>query len=153
MEALFAELYNNAYTLVVIWFTLVTVIFLALVVRYTFGVGFSEENPNPYQKETFAMPRGVFRGFLTLSLLFVVSLIEVANMTLPFLDDNGSVILPETRHPELLVAFQMMLAFYFGSKVLHHVTSADERKSKEIATSIAQETKAKSELEESGSVG
>ena len=99
------------------------------------------------------MPRGVFRGFLTLSLLFVVSLIEVANMTLPILDDSGAVLLPETRHPELLVAFQMMLAFYFGSKVLHHVTSADERKSKEIATSIAQETQNKGELEESGSVG
>jgi hypothetical protein len=28
-----------------------------------------------------------------------------------------------------MIAFQMMVAFYFGSKVMHHITSADRTKS------------------------
>jgi hypothetical protein len=42
----------------------------------------------------------------------------------------------------LINAFQVMLAFYFGSKVMHHVTSADRTKtvskaSAEVETAIA----------------
>jgi len=66
------------------------------------------------------MPRGVFRGMLTLSLLYVFILFEVANLHIVGL---------ELEMEGLVVGFQMMLAFYFGSKVMHHVTSADRDKS------------------------
>lgn len=100
------------------WLLVMTVVFVKLLGKYTFGK-WTADNPNPYAKETFAMPRGVFRGMLTLSLLYVVVLFEVANIQTTGL---------EMKIEQLLVAFQMMIAFYFGSKVMHHITKADERK-------------------------
>jgi hypothetical protein len=34
---------------------------------------------------------------------------------------------------EFIVAFQMMVAFYFGSKVMHHITSTERQKTQFIA--------------------
>ncbi len=65
------------------------------------------------------MPRGVFRGLITLSLLFIVMLLEVVNLLIEGLEDKIE---------QLLVLFQMIVAFYFGSKVMHHVTAADRDK-------------------------
>ena len=104
---------------VVAWLIVMTLVFVRLLGKYTFGK-WTVDNPNPYAKETFAMPRGVFRGLLTLSLLYAVVLFEVANIQV------GGI---ETKIDRLLVAFQMMIAFYFGSKVMHHVTAADRDKS------------------------
>ena len=67
------------------------------------------------------MPRGVFRGFLTLSVLFLVMLLEVVNLLIEGLEEKIE---------QLLVLFQMIVAFYFGSKVMHHVTAADRDKEK-----------------------
>ncbi|MCH8956776.1 hypothetical protein IIA28_15865, partial [candidate division KSB1 bacterium] len=61
------------------WLLVMAVVFVKLLGRYTFGQ-WTVDNPNPYVKETFAMPRGVFRGMLTLSLLYAVVLFEVANI-------------------------------------------------------------------------
>ncbi len=108
---------------VVAWLIVMTLVFVRLLGKYTFGK-WTAENPNPYAKETFAMPRGVLRGMLTLSLLYTVVLFEVANI-----QSSGL----ETKIEQLLVAFQMMIAFYFGSKVMHHVTKADERKTTAFA--------------------
>ena len=107
------------------WLLVMTLVFVGLLGKYTFGK-WTVDNPNPYAKETFAMPRGVFRGMLTLSLLYIVMLLEVVSLV-----TNGL----ELRIEQLLVAFQMMLAFYFGSKVMHHVTKADERKTTAFAKS------------------
>ncbi len=101
-----------------IWLVVVLAFFILLMKKYTFG-NWSEENPNPYAGETFDMPRGIFRGTLTLSLLFVVIILELVNVRITGFE--------EEMH-ELMVAFQMMLAFYFGSKVMHHMTSTDRKK-------------------------
>lgn len=111
-------LFVSVYGLVVVWLVFMCIVFGILLKKFTFG-DWSEEHPNPYQKETFGMPRGVLRGFLTLSLLVIVMLLEIVNLVTEGL---------EGKIDQLLVAFQMMLAFYFGSKVMHHITSADERK-------------------------
>ena len=44
---------------------------------------------------------------------------------------------------EFLTAFKMMIAFYFGAKVMHHVTSTDRAKVEiKAQQSIAEATKA-----------
>jgi hypothetical protein len=93
--------------------------------KYTFGK-WTKETPNPYAGETFDMPRGVFRGTLTLSLLFIVVILELVNVRIIGFEDEIK---------ELMVAFQMMIAFYFGSKVMHHMTSTDRKKTEVIAES------------------
>ena len=101
------------------WLIVMTLVFVRLLGKFTLGK-WTADNPNPYAKETFAMPRGVLRGMLTLSLLYAVILFEVANIQTSGL---------ETKIEQLLTAFQMMIAFYFGSKVMHHMASADRDKS------------------------
>ena len=146
-------MYSQASTLIQIWIGLVALIFLALLVRYTFGVGFTKENPNPYAGETFGMPRGVFRGFLTLSLLFSVLLMEIVSLQGRVLTVGKELFVPEDMYRQLMVAFQMMLAFYFGSKVMHHVTSADRKKSDMIAKTAKPSGQGGGEFEEPGSEG
>ncbi|MEN8119567.1 MAG: hypothetical protein ABFS35_04445 [Bacteroidota bacterium] len=108
-----------------IWLLIVLAFFIMLLKKYTFG-DWSEENPNPYFGETFDMPRGIFRGTLTLTLLFVVVILELVNVRITGFE--------EEMH-ELMIAFQMMLAFYFGSKVMHHMTSTDRRKTEFMTSS------------------
>ncbi len=73
----------------------------------------------PYLKETMGLPRGTLRGVLTITLLFVIIIMEVASLKIPGLEDNFR---------ELRTAFEMVIAFYFGSKVFYHVTSSDRQK-------------------------
>lgn len=120
------------YLPVTLWIVGVIITVIILMRRYTFGK-WTKENPNPYENESFAMPRGVMRGILSMSLLFIVLLLEIVS-----LQDRG---FSEGNMKELLIAFQMMLAFYFGSKVMHHVTSADERKNSEMATALSTSAK------------
>jgi len=67
------------------WLLVMTLVFVGLLWKYTFGK-WTADNPNPYAKETFAMPRGVFRGMLTLSLLYIFMLFEVANLQISGLE-------------------------------------------------------------------
>lgn len=106
-----------------LWLFLVLAFFIILFIKYTFG-NWSAENPNPYQDETFGMPRGTFRGTLTLTLVYVTVVLELVNVR---------VVGFEAEMHEFMVAFQMMIAFYFGSKVMHHVTSADKSKTYAVA--------------------
>lgn len=117
--------FQTVFGLVTGWLVINTVIFFRLLGKYTLG-NWTKDNPNPYQNETFGMPRGVFRGFMTLSLLFIVMLLEVVNLQMTGLEEKID---------KLLVAFQMIIAFYFGGKVMHHVTKADERKARAMADS------------------
>lgn len=138
-------LFKIAFYMIVVWIVGVCILFVILLRKYTFG-DWTKENPNPYRLETFGMPRGIFRGIITLSVLFIVMLLEILNLQIPFLHDgkllvrqfaeNEELFLPEERYKELMVAFQMILAFYFGSKVAHHITKADERKTQEVAQSV-----------------
>ncbi len=115
----------SLYFPIAIWLLLVLTFFVILLKKYTFGY-WTPEHPNPFEGETFGMPRGIFRGTLTLTLLFVVILIELVNVRIIGLEE-------EIR--ELMIAFQMMIAFYFGSKVMHHITATEKSKTKYIAQS------------------
>ena len=105
-----------------LWLGLVLAFIIIMFFKYTFGT-WTNDNPNPYKNETFGMPRGTFRGILTLTLLFVVIILELVNVRI--VGFEGEI-------HEFMVAFQMMIAFYFGAKVMHHVTSADRDKTKHI---------------------
>ncbi len=128
------------------WLTVVLIFFVILLRKYTFGK-WTEENPNPYMGETFDMPRGVFRGTLTLTLVFVVTVLELVNVRVVGFEDEIH---------ELMVAFQMMIAFYFGSKVMHHMSSTDRKKTEAIATSSSQMAASEAgdaEFDEDGAAG
>ncbi|PIE85972.1 MAG: hypothetical protein CSA05_02935 [Bacteroidia bacterium] len=112
------EYFMTLYLPILIWIILVLIVVFLSLWKYTFG-HWTAENPNPYQDETLGLPRGIFRGLLTITLLFVTVLLEVVHVRL------GK---DELNFREFLVAFQMMIAFYFGSKVMHHVTSVDGKK-------------------------
>ena len=118
-EAHYTEFLWQVLLPIFIWLGLILAFLIFLFIKYTFG-NWSAENPNPYKTETFGMPRGTFRGILTMTLLYVVIILELVNVR---------VIGFEAEIHEFMVAFQMMIAFYFGSKVMHHVTSADRDKS------------------------
>ena len=117
--------WGSVYAPIAVWLLLVLTFFVLLLKKYTFG-NWTPEHPNPYAGETFNMPRGVFRGILTLTLLFVTIIIEITNVKIIGL---------ETEISQLMVAFQMMIAFYFGSKVMHHIASVEKSKTQLITQS------------------
>jgi len=126
----------QVYLPISIWLIVVLAFFILLMKKYTFG-NWSIENPNPYEGETFDMPRGIFRGTLTLTLLFVVVILELVNVRITGFEEEIH---------ELMVAFQMMLAFYFGSKVMHHMTSTDRKKTEFMTTGTLLEQSADDEF-------
>ncbi len=108
------------------WLIACTIFLINLLRKFTYM-----QESNPHLKETMGLPRGTMRGFLTLTLLIVV--VVLVCMSLVIDDFRG--------HFESLIgAFELMLAFYFGSKVMHHVTNSDKRKT---------EVKAQAEKEKS----
>ena len=115
----------SIYMPIAVWLLLVLGFFIMLLRKYTFGT-WTPEHPNPFNSETFSMPRGVFRGILTLTLLFVVIIIEMANVRIIGLEEEIH---------ELMISFQMMIAFYFGSKVMHHITATERNKAKFVTES------------------
>jgi amino acid permease len=115
----------SIYAPVMLWLTLIFILFVLLLRKYTFG-NWTTDHPNPYDGETFNMPRGSMRGLITLTLLYVTVIIEMANVRIIGFEDEFT---------EFLIAFQMMIAFYFGSKVMHHITSVERAKSQFYAES------------------
>jgi hypothetical protein len=103
-----------------VWLVALLVFFVVMVRHYTLRDPASwPGGQSPFVGETLAMPRGVFRAVLTVSLLVVVLFMEIVSLTQGGLE----------RHLEqLLVAFQMMLAFYFGGKVMHHIAAVEKTK-------------------------
>ncbi len=142
--------------LVLLWLSSVGFFLYKMIRKYPLG-DWDENNKNPYENETLAMPRGTFRGILTMSLLVIVLILEVVSLKMPLIElPDGTLISLEDKIDQLMIAFQMMLAFYFGSKVMHHVTAADARKTKEIAqasAAVSKQPTQTAEFEESGSVG
>ncbi len=125
---------RETFTLIVIWAFIIwmvgiIVLLVLLLKKYTFGK-WDTEHPNPYNGETFAIPRGFFRGTLTLSLLFFMILFYIGN----FYFGYGS-----GKLGELTTAFEMMLAFYFGAKVMHHLASNDKNKTAAMVESLKKE--------------
>lgn len=101
-----------------LWMALMLAMFVYLFFKFTIA-NWTTENPNPYQTETMGLPRGTFRGALTLTLLYITVIFELVNVR---------VIGFEQEFREFLIAFQMMIGFYFGAKVMHHITSSDKKK-------------------------
>lgn len=125
------------------WLILVLAFIILLFKRYTFG-HWTKDRPNPYETETFGMPRGTFRGILTMSLLWVVVILELVNVR---------IIGFEQEILELMTAFHMMIAFYFGAKVMHHVTSTDGKKTKALAGVTEDSTEETEDLSNEEAVG
>lgn len=124
------EYYLSIYMPVMVWM-IISVVFIVIMFRkYTFG-DWTVDNPNPCDGETFNMPRGTIRGVLTMSLLFITVVIELA---------NARFVGFEQEFPEFMAAFQMMVAFYFGAKVMHHINSVDKSKTKTLAEAATQTT-------------
>ena len=121
------EYYMSVYMPVMVWLIISTIFIVVMFRKYTFG-DWTKENPNPCDGETFNMPRGTIRGILTMSLLFITVVIELANVRIVGLESEFS---------DFLAAFQMMVAFYFGAKVMHHINSVDKTKTKAIADAAA----------------
>jgi len=117
------EYYFSIYMPVMVWMIISVVFIVIMFKKYTFG-DWTVDNPNPCDGETFNMPRGTIRGVLTMSLLFITVVIELA---------NARIIGFEQEFPEFMAAFQMMVAFYFGAKVMHHINSVDKSKTKSLA--------------------
>lgn len=143
----------------IIWIVLVIIFMIFMLRKYTFG-DWDETHKNPYQKETLGIPRGVLRSILTLSILFVVILLQVSTLYVKPMDvtilgkvfENititsdealnnilGKLLIPEERFSQLMIAFQMVIAFYFGGKVMHHVTHAERKVAENQAKKSAEE--------------
>ena len=127
------EYYLTVYMPVMIWLIISLIFIIVMFKKYTFG-DWTKENPNPNDGETFNMPRGTIRGILTMSLLFITVVIELANVRIVGLEEEFS---------EFLAAFQMMVAFYFGAKVMHHISSVDKSKTKAMSEAIVSKNHAK----------
>lgn len=102
---------------------LIVVVLYLWVLTKKFLLGDSGSN-NPYKTETMGLPRGTIRGVLTLTLLFVVIVLQL------YLIKHGTIEKVNT----LMSAFELMLAFYFGSKVMHHLAATDKYKTEAVAT-------------------
>lgn len=116
--------------LVVVWLVLVVLWLARMMNKYTWNE--EVKRSEAYIKETLNMPRGTLRGVLTLTLLVVVVILVCVSMFVTQL---------KGQFDSMVNAFELMIAFYFGSKVMHHVTSSDKEKNEKKATAEAQKAK------------
>jgi len=115
--------FSNAYlalvlTLLIIWLFAVIIFLIYMILKYQP----LDHEDSPYLHETLGLPPGLFRAILTITLLFTVVLLEgyaLSNM-------EEHVRIKEILDP-LLTAFQLMIAFYFGTKMAG-IVSGDKGK-------------------------
>ena len=125
------------YVPILVWSVLLICYIIWLSKKYTFGNWDQDpdkKNQNPYCNETLGMPRGTMRGLLTLTVLFVAIVLEVFTLH----DEKH-----EAHTHEFIVAFQMVLAFYFGSQIMSQVTSAEKSRTESFGKSMVEAEKAK----------
>ena len=115
------------YIPILVWGTLVIVYFIFLTRKFTFG-NWPKENPNPFCNETLCLPKGTFRGILTLTIVFTAVLLEVFTLN----DNPTGPHKYEDSISKFMTAFQMVLAFYFGSQVMTTLTNAETKKTETI---------------------
>jgi len=128
------ELFIPVYLPILIWLFGLIVLFAILLKKFTFGK-WTVANPNPYVSETLGMPTGIFRGLITLTLLYCVVVFEVANFVIG--QKTSIWKSDDATFGQFLTAFQMMIAFYFGSKVVSQLSSSDEKKTEVKANAAA----------------
>ena len=130
------------YIPVLVWTLLLVLFFIFILRRYTFRNW--KGQTNPYKNETLGMPRGVIRATLSISLLFFVLLFEAFSLAFETL---------EARTESFFTAFELMIAFYFGGKVMHHLSSTDKTKNRDVANAVTENRKQITEPDEDQAVG
>jgi hypothetical protein len=99
--------------LFIIWFLGIIFFLIYLVLKYD-----PMKNPDsPYVYETLSLPPGVFRAILTVTLLFAIVLLE--GYALTSIDKHEPI--QKILNP-LITAFELMIAFYFGTKMVSMVS-------------------------------
>jgi hypothetical protein len=86
-----------------------------------------EPATNPYERDSFGLPPGTIRGVLALTAVVMFLLVEMVNLF------DGSL---EKAFAELVTGFQMVLAFYFGSRAVE-VLQAREREGRDRAAAAS----------------
>ena len=84
------------------------------------GVPLSAPEQNPYHSDSFGLPPGTVRGTLALTCLVLFVVVEAVNVFAP-----ASL---EHRFDELVTAFQMVLAFYFGTRAVEMLTAKGQQR-------------------------
>ena len=112
------------FILILAWLVLVTIWIQRMMNKFTF-FNWKRKN-NPYKNETLGMPVGTLRGMLTLTLLVVFIILVCVTMVV---EEYRSA------YDGVTDAFKVMLAFYFGSRVMSQVTESDKEKAKTKAES------------------
>jgi len=108
------DAFSNAYltfvlALFIVWFLGIILFLIYMVFKHD-----PVKNPDsPYIEQTLSLPPGVFRGILTITLLLAVVLLE--GYALTNIDNYQEI--QKVLDP-LLTAFQLMIAFYFGTKMV-----------------------------------
>jgi hypothetical protein len=77
-----------------------------------------EPDKNPYQGDSFGLPPGTIRGIIALTALVIFGLIEYVNLYSGVL---------EFYFPGVVLAVQMILAFYFGSRAVEVFKAAEAK--------------------------
>jgi hypothetical protein len=109
----------------IIWLILMLIYLWLLSKRYPLGNYNSPgQGENPYKTETMGLPRGIIRGMLSLTILIGAVLFQI--YALRFLESADKI-------ASFMTAFEIVLGFYFGSKVVHHLASVDKNKVKAVA--------------------
>lgn len=107
--------------LFIVYFLGIIVFLIYMVFKYD-----PMKNPDsPYLEQTLSLPPGVFRGILTITLLLAVVLLEGYALTnMDKYQEIQKILDP------LLTAFQLMIAFYFGTKMVGIVSSKGKNDTK-----------------------
>jgi hypothetical protein len=86
---------------------------------------FAEPEQNPYQSDSFGLPPGTIRGVLALTALVMFLMVEWVNLYAP-----ASL---EHQFDGLVTVFQMVIAFYFGSRAVEVIQAktADAKRREE----------------------
>lgn len=119
------------YVPIMVWTFMLIVYFFFLARKFTFG-NWTAQNPNPYCDETCGLPKGTFRGILTITIMFVAVVLEIFTLENPQYEAHTA---------KFMTAFQMVLAFYFGSQVMNTLTNAETKKTQAISQGIVEASK------------
>lgn len=90
---------------------------------------FEEPDKNPYEQDSFGLPKGTIRGILALTALVMFLLVEGVNLAAP-----GNL---EGHFRELTTAFEMVLAFYFGSRAVEVLNAKSDQAAREAESTSA----------------
>jgi amino acid permease len=104
--------------IIFVWFCLVVLWLIKMMRQYTWNEKI--KNSEQYSSETLNLPPGTLRAILTLSLLITLVVLVCISMFVTQL---------KGQFDSIVGAFELMIAFYFGSKVMDNVTSNDREKS------------------------